>query len=179
MIDNMEIFLDEETADLTFDVKGSMIPLHRCILKSQAKDLYILAGERSVKHMPISDVEPDIFKMMLCTLYGGFILPEEWQQHSKVLLEAADKYAFDNVKEEADMWYAKSLKFTVDNVIDELLEADGKGYTAVREAAMQFIVENGKEIVMSESFDRLYESKSLVKEVMAAIADDRKRKRED
>jgi hypothetical protein len=83
------------------------------------------------------------------------------------------------VKEEADMWYAKSLKFTVDNVIDELLEADGKGYTAVREAAMQFIVENGKEIVMSESFDRLYESKSLVKEVMAAIADDRKRKRED
>lgn len=49
----------------------------------------------------------------------------------------------------------------------------------MREAALQFIVENGKEVVASESFDRLYESKSLMKEVMTAIADDRKRKRED
>lgn len=105
-IDNMEIFLDEETSDLMFDVRGSMIPTHRCILKSQAKDLYTLAGEcGSGKHMPISDVEPDIFKMMLRIYFvGGFILPEEWQQHSKVLLEASDKYGLDKVKGEADIW---------------------------------------------------------------------------
>ena len=48
----------------------------------------------------------------------------------------------------------------------------------MRKAALQFIVENEKEIVTSESFDQLNGSKPLVKEVMAAIADDRKRKRE-
>jgi aconitase A len=53
----------------------------------------------------------------------------------------------------------------------------------VREAAKKFMLENGKEVVASESFDRLHESKSLVREIMTAAfessSDSEKRRRED
>jgi hypothetical protein len=87
------------------------------------------------------------------------------------------------LKYEAEVWYSKSLKLTVGNVIDEFLKADGNGYDMVREAAKKFMLENGKEVVASESFDRLHESKSLVREIMTAAfessSDSEKRRRED
>jgi hypothetical protein len=39
----------------------------------------------------------------------------------------------------------------------------------VREAAKKFMLENGKEMIESESFDKLYESKSLVREIMTLL----------
>jgi hypothetical protein len=111
-------------------------------------------------------------------LYGGYVLPE----HSDAILKAAAKWGFDKLKSEAEIWYSKSLKLTVGNVIDEFLKADGNGYDMVREAAKKFMLENGKEMIESESFDKLYESKSLVKEIMKAAFDSsesKKRRRED
>jgi hypothetical protein len=115
---------------------------------------------------------------MLRSLYGGCILPDEWNEYSWSILKAASKYGFIKLKSEAEMWYIKSCEFTVDNVIDEFLKADGSHFTLVREAAKEFMAEHGQEIIASESFDRLYESKSLMKEVMTAVAQNKnKRKR--
>jgi hypothetical protein len=175
------IFLDEETSDLAFDVKGQIVVAHKCLIKSQSEELYTMCEAFSkTKPMPITDVEPAVFKVMLATFYGKHITPEEWKAKSEALLKAAGKYGFNEVKYEAEVWYTNSLNLTVENVIDEFLNADGNNFALVREAALKFIAEHGKEITAADSFMRLYESVPLMKEVLAAVADkSKKRKRDD
>jgi hypothetical protein len=175
----MDIFLDNETANIKFVVKGANVVAHKCIIKSQAKELYVMCESYSeAKTMMITDVEWEIFEMMLRTLYGGPISPHEWQKNSEAILAASSKYGFVNLKLEAEVWYAKSLQLTVDNVIDEFLKADGNNCAKVRAAAKEFMAENGEEIVASESFDKLRESLPLMREVMTAIIQrSKKRKR--
>lgn len=178
---NMKIFLDEETADIAFNLKGELIHAHKSIIKAQAEDLYVMCDENTdTRPLLINDVDPGVFKVMLRSLYGGFILPEEWVDHSEAFLFAAGKYGFSTVRSEAEVWYSKSIKFTVDNAVDEFLKADGNSCNVVRDAAKKFIVEHAKEIVESESFARLHESLPLMKEVVSAVADSgTKRKRND
>jgi hypothetical protein len=178
---NMKIFLDEETADIAFNLKGELIHAHKSIIKAQAEDLYVICDENTeTKPLLINDVDPGVFKVMTRSLYGGFILPEEWVDHSEAFLFAAGKYGFSTVRSEAEAWYSKSLKFTVDNAVDEFLKADGNSCNLLRDAAKKFIVEHAKEIVESESFARLHESLPLMKEVMSAVADSgTKRKHHD
>eukprot|EP00956_Cyclotella_meneghiniana_P024024 scaffold47882_cov61-Cyclotella_meneghiniana.AAC.3 len=175
---NMDIFLDDETSDVAFDVKGQIIVAHKCIIKAQAKDLYVLC-EASSKSNPmlVNDIEHEVFEMMLRPLYGGCISVDELKKHSGSILKAAGKYGFNRLKSEAELCYAKSLKFSVENVIDEFLSADGNDWRVVREKAKQFMAEHGEEILESPSFVRLHESLPLMKEVMCAAFKSKKRKR--
>ena len=172
---------DQETADVVFDLQGEIMVAHKCIIKSNAKDIYVMCeGYNNESPMPITDVDKDIFNIMLTSLYGGEVFPEEWKKHSEAILKAASKYGFDTLKSEAEVWCAKSLKFTVDNVISKFMEADGNGHALVKAAAKKFIMENGKDVVASESFELLHESLPLMREVVAASFDNnKKRKRED
>eukprot|EP00956_Cyclotella_meneghiniana_P038522 scaffold155476_cov20-Cyclotella_meneghiniana.AAC.2 len=179
--DNMNIFKDDETSDLAFDLKGEIILAHKCIIKSKAKDFYVMCeGYNQTSPMPIMDVAIDIFEIMLKSLYGGDVYPEEWNEHSEAILKAASKYGFTALESEADVWCAKSLNFTVDNVISKFMEADGNNHARVKAAAKEFIMDHKEEVVASESLNRLYESKELTIEVMQALAseDGKKRKRE-
>eukprot|EP00956_Cyclotella_meneghiniana_P004957 scaffold6105_cov23-Cyclotella_meneghiniana.AAC.1 len=179
--DNMDIFQDDETSDVAFDLKGDVIVAHKGIIKSKASDFYVMCeGYSKTSPMTITDVDKDIFQIMLASLYGGEVYPEEWKKHSESILKAASKYGFSTLKSEAELWYSMSLKFTVDNVISKFMEADGNGYALVKAAAKKFIMEHGEEVVGSESFDLLHESKELSREVMAAsFQNSKKRKRED
>jgi len=171
---------DDETSDVAFDLQGEIMVAHKCIIKSNAKDFYVMCeGYSKSSPMIIADVDKVIFGILIRSLYGGGVFPEEWQKYSEPILEAASKYGFDTLKSEAEVWYSKSLKFTVDNVIEKFMEADGKNYSLVKAAAKQFIMNHGKEVVASESFNSLYESKELMREVMTAAFDNsKKRKRE-
>ena len=83
----------------------------------------------------------------------------------------ACKYGFNKLKSEA--------QFTVENVIDVFLKADGNNCVILREAAKKYMSEHGEEMLESESFDRLRESGSLWKEVMAAVIRSNKKGRTD
>jgi hypothetical protein len=130
--------------------------------------------------MPINDVEPAVFETMLATFHGKYIAPEIWKANSEALLKASGKYGFSKVKSEAEVWYTSSLHLTVENVIDEFLKADGNNFACVREATLKFIAKHGEEVTSTDSFARLHESLPLMKEVMAAVAQNsKKRKRND
>ena len=96
-------------------------------------------------------------------------------------MDAAGKYGFTNLKSAAEAWHVKDLKqnFTVDNVVDELLYAEGKNCPLLKKAAMDFIVEHGEEVIMSVSYEKLYESPLLCKEVMKAFAVSSKKREHD
>jgi hypothetical protein len=59
---------------------------------------------------------------------------------------------------------------TVDNVVDELLYADGNGHALMKKFAIDFIVSNVDKVLSSDSFGELYKSDRLVKEVMSAMS---------
>eukprot|EP00956_Cyclotella_meneghiniana_P024574 scaffold49508_cov47-Cyclotella_meneghiniana.AAC.7 len=170
--DNMEVFLDDETSDIAFQVKGRNVVAHKSIIKAHAKDFFVMCEGSTVESpMLINDVNPDVFEMMLHSLYGGFIPPNEWQRNSESILDAACKYGFNRLKSEAEVWYLKYVEFTVDNVIDVFLKADGNNCAILREAAKEHMAENGAEVVASESFVKLHESLPLMREVMTAALD--------
>jgi hypothetical protein len=149
------VFCDDETSDVAFHVKGKVFIAHKGILKAQANEFYEMCeGNDKENPMIISGVDEDVFRIMLYSLYGGGVCPEDLQEHSASILKASSKYGFKRLKEEAEAWHAKSIKFTVDNAVDEFMKADGSNYLIVRDAAKKFILEHGKEIVASESFTR-------------------------
>lgn len=165
------LFLDEESADVAFKVKGSTIYAHKSILKAQASELLELVQPfNKVTHMPIDDVDADAFKVMLKYVYSQNILTNEWREHSKVILEASGKYGFTHLKIEAEDWLVKNSELTVDNAIAELLYADGIHCILLKKTVMEFIMENGEAIMESLTYQRLSESPKLMKEVMIQFA---------
>jgi hypothetical protein len=169
-----------ETADVSFKVGRRVIYAHKSILKAMTPELYELAThfDKDIR-MPIKGVDPEIFTLMLKYVNGRAILPTDWTEHSKQILEASGKYGFGPLKVEAEAWHTKQLKLTVDNAVDELLYADGTLCLGLKKAVMDFIVNNGKSVIASPSFAKLKESTELMTEVMLELAESnesRKRK---
>ena len=159
-----------EQKPIAFKVKGNTIYAHKSILKAQASEfLELVQPFNKVTHMPIDDVDADIFKVMLKYVYGQNILTNEWREHSKVILEASGKYGFTHLKIEAEDWLVKNSELTVDNAIAELLYADGIHCILLKKIVMEFM-ENGEAIMDSPTYENLSQSPKLMKEVMTAFA---------
>ncbi|KAL7514503.1 hypothetical protein ACHAXN_011792, partial [Cyclotella atomus] len=103
----------------------------------------------------------------------------------ETILKDAGKYGFVNVKSEAEAWYIRFLKLDINNVINNLLNADANDLPLVKDAAIKLILENPDEVVASESYAQLNKSMPLMKEVMTAMAkhskqlSDKKQKRDE
>jgi hypothetical protein len=176
------LFLDKESADVAFKVKCRVLHAHKAILKAQTPELVELAEPYDLTSpIPIKDVKPEIFEMMLKSVYGKPISVAEWKENSKEILDASGKYGFIQLKSNAEAWHVKNLKakLTVDNAIDELLYADGKSCLLLKKAVMDFIIDNGEEVLESDSYEKLDESSQLRKEVMKAAFTSSKRKRDE
>ena len=75
-----------------------------------------------------------------------------------------------NLKIEAEAWYVKHLKITKDNVVDTLVYADEKNYFLLKEVATNFVLNNANEVLASESFEDIPESKIFVREIISLAA---------
>eukprot|EP00984_Skeletonema_dohrnii_P007006 scaffold2495_cov116-Skeletonema_dohrnii-CCMP3373.AAC.1 len=114
-----EKFLDEETADVCFEVSSSEIEEDRSKRSRSSTSFYahsqilnicapMLASlfesneDRSVKAASITDVSPDIFRHMLFYVYGGSVPEEDLKAHATGIIDAAEKYTIVNLKLEAE-----------------------------------------------------------------------------
>ena len=147
------MFNDEGMADVAFEVKGIVLYAHRAILRACAPELFELIEEFDIENkMPINDVEPYTFGIMLEYVYGKRILADDWKDHSKSILDASGKYGLSALRLEAEAWHVKNLDLSVDGAIDELLYADGNHCLLLKKAVIDFIVENGQAVIASSSF---------------------------
>ena len=126
------------------------------------------SGGDNVTAVPITDVKPDIFHHLLYYLYGGKVSDEELKANAKDLIDAADKFGIMNLKLEAEVCYVKSTTLTIDNILDNLLYADSKNCALLKETVMDFIVENGENIMDKVSSDTVHGS--VVTDLLAAMA---------
>ena len=119
----LELFLDEETADVVFDFevggeqteKGAdraVITIaefhaHRPILQKCAPTLYEMCGksEGGITTVSITDVKPKTFKHMLYYAYGGKISDKDLKHNAKDIINACDKYGVVHLKLEAEAAY--------------------------------------------------------------------------
>ena len=53
------------------------------------------------------------------------------------------------------------MNLTVENVVQELLDSDEHGLTALKENAIEFILNNAVEVIQSPSWPMVYESPAL------------------
>ena len=170
--DIFKLFGEDSTADMAFSVGGRMIFGHRLILKVRAPELFQLAEQFDVDTpMPINDVDPELFEMMLKHLYGKSISSYYWRKHSKQILEASDKYGFSELNLEAEAQHILFMTLTAENAVDELLYADGHHCMDLKKAVIEYIVQNGKTVIASASFPKLAESPELMTEVMRQFAE--------
>jgi hypothetical protein len=179
-------FMDEESADVIFAVgsgsqpgrdsckKAKITPAkfyaHRLVLQDGAPILSELCKPSGgiLTAVPVTDVKPDIFRHMLYYMYGGKLSDEELKESAKDLIDASNKYGAVSLKLEAEAYYVKSTKLTIDNILDNLLYADSKNCALLKEAAMDFLVENWNAAINKVSFDDV--PGSMMKDLLAAMA---------
>mmetsp|Transcript_15269 Transcript_15269/g.32310 ORF Transcript_15269/g.32310 Transcript_15269/m.32310 type:complete len:418 (-) Transcript_15269:1410-2663(-) len=121
---------------------------HHLILQDCAPALaQICKSAKKLSPVRITDARPDIFRQMLYYVYGGTLTEEEMKANAKDIIDIADKYGVVNLKLEAEACYASSIMLTVDNMLENLLYADAKNCALLKEVVMDFVVQNGKDII--------------------------------
>ena len=108
--------------------------------------------EGEVASVPITDVKPGVFRILLWYVYGGSVAEEGLKHHAKDIIDAADKYGVINLKLEAEAAYVESTKITVGNAMDNLLYADAKNCALLKEAVIDILADNGREVISKVSF---------------------------
>ena len=158
-------FMDEGSSDIVFEVGEESARNTR----KKAKTTTTLYGHRFIMHcassvfdeqcksgedvVSVTDVKPEIFRHLLYYIYGGKISEEDMKENAKDIIDAADKYGIVGLKLEAEAALVTSTTISFDNAIDNLLYADGKNCALLKEAAMDFIAENGTEAMAKLSFN--------------------------
>ena len=164
-VQNMQqLFLDEDTADMSFQVQTQVFYAHKLVFKVCAKGSILATlcedcDESSPA--PISDVDPRVFRHMLCHVYGGYISASEWKDCSKDLIEAADKYGLSNLKIEAEGWYVKHLNFAPGDAVEALTYSTDMNCFLLKEAAINFIMANANEVLATLLMKRTNVSEDL------------------
>ena len=92
----------------------------------------------------------------------------DWNNDAKKFIDAAQKYAIADLKVEAEAWHVTYFTLAVDNAIEALLYA-GDGLSSLRDAAMNFILNNAKEVITSDSFENGNMTKAITNEILVAI----------
>ena len=172
----LKILSDQDTADISFNIKGRLTNVHLAILKSVAPDFVRtlnLDEHNNSEHVHIEDIDPDIFETMIEFIYGGIIYITD-HHTAKTIIDAADKYGVGNLKIEAEKKYIDYIDFTAENIVDELLYADAKNCMLIKKAAMEFLMDNMGDIVKTTSLKRLYQSESVTNELMLSVSKRRK-----
>ena len=180
----LNLFNNQDSADVVFEVceqrkrsndrkraKASThtFHAHRFILQHYSTELAALcATSEGMTPAIVDDVKPEVFRHLLCYVYGGEIGEEDFVQHAKDLIKTADKYGVANLKLEAEVWYVQSTKITIENVIDNLLYADAMNCALLKEALMDFMVEKKVEVMHRVSFDDV--PGHICKDLLAAMA---------
>lgn len=175
LVQNMgDLFLDEATADVVFAVveggETTNFHAHRLLLRST--NLFNVCDSSSYPTpVVISRVDPKVFKLMLCYIYGGTIAISEWKLYSKELIDAADFYGVINLKLMAEAKYVMNTTISTDNALELLVYADSKQCAHLKEAVMDFIVQNKNEVLKRVASSRsVPESSTMFTDLLAAMA---------
>ena len=181
------MFMDEKSADIMLhvlvednmrsdsqivlkpNISLSTFPAHQFILQRCSTTLGDLCESAIDKTSPIqiTGVSPDIFRLLLFYMYGGQVANDRLEIHAMEIIDAADKYGVTALKLEAESCFVATTTITTNNVLELLLYADSKNCALLKEAAMDFIVENASEVLTKVSLKDI--PAGLYSDLLAAV----------
>ena len=100
-------------------------------------------------------------------MYGGKVSDDDMKSHAKELVDAADRYGVSSLKLEAEASIVEDTNITMDNVMELLLYSDSKNCALLKEAAMDFLVENKADVIEELSFTDI--PGTLIRDVLATV----------
>ena len=180
----LRLFMDEESANIVFEVGGqrgknneekvakiepTVFHAHRLILQKSPTTLAELCGSAGDQITPIqvNDVSPDIFSHLLRYIYDGKVSEEDMKAQAKEIIKAADRVGIAILKLEAEACFLEATIFTLENVVDHLLYADSKNCALLKEAAVDFMLENKVEVLKKVSMQDI--PGGLFTDLLAAV----------
>jgi hypothetical protein len=90
------------------------------------------------------------------------------KSHAKEIIDAANRYGVATLKLEAEAFLVEGTTFSLENVMEHLIYADSMNCALLKEAAMDFIVENKIKVLEKISFDDA--PGNLTRDLLAAVA---------
>jgi hypothetical protein len=189
------MFMDEESADVAFEVPGKVtgggryaemrdddsstttFHAHRFILRRCSTALGELCGSTgggTTTPIRIAGVSPDIFRHLLYYMYGGKVAEDDMKSNARDLIDAADRFGVTSLKLEAEACYVDSTAIATDNVMELLLHADSRNCALLKEAVMDFVLENAAEVL--ETVPLKDAPGGLIADVLAAVVRGRDKK---
>jgi hypothetical protein len=85
-------------------------------------------------------------------IYGGKLSDDDMKSHAKEIIDAADRFGVSSLKMEAEACFVDGTDFTIENVMEHLFYAESKNCALLKEASMDYIVENKAEVIEKLSF---------------------------
>mmetsp|Transcript_3585 Transcript_3585/g.7471 ORF Transcript_3585/g.7471 Transcript_3585/m.7471 type:complete len:358 (+) Transcript_3585:55-1128(+) len=170
----LQLFSDEKTADVVFEVDGEKFYAHWLILRACAPALAEYCGEEDGSGMtsvPVADVEPGIFRHVLYYVYGGNVPDKAFSEHAKDIIDAADRLGVGNLKVDAEGWYVKLTPITLSNFAENLYFSDTKNCALLKEKVMDFLVRHEVEALDYLSKNQgVPQSESMLPDILTALA---------
>jgi hypothetical protein len=117
----------------------------------------------------ITDVSPEVFRHLLYSAYGVTISDEDMKKQTKEIIDAANRYGVVNLKLEAEACFVKDTVFSLENVMEQLLYADSMNCALLKEAAMDYLIENSAAVMDNISFNDLL-TPTLMRDVFAVVS---------
>jgi predicted amino acid-binding ACT domain protein len=182
-----QMIMDENFGDISFAVGGEqkknstkkvaktapvMFHAHRDILSECLTGVLADICRSSVMSsspIKITDVSPEVFCHLLHSAYGVKVSEEDMKSQTKEIIDAANRYGVVNLKLEAEAYFVGNTIFTLENVMEHLLYAESMNCALLKEAAMDFIIENSAEIMDKISINDLL-TPTLMRDVLAAVS---------
>jgi hypothetical protein len=179
------MFMDEEPSDVVFEVGGQRgkdnaekvartAPVafyaHRFILRKCSSALADMCGPvgEGMIPIPIDNVSPEIFRLLLNYIYGGSVSSDDMREHTKEIIDAADRFGVANLKLEAEAHFVQATSFRLENMMEHLIYAESKNCALLKEAVMDFIVENKNEVLNTIYFNGVVAPEIMIRDVLAA-----------
>ena len=175
---------DADSADITFEIGDGdgtktrsrqgdhqLFYAHKTILSARSPALSSLADDfTSGAPIPITDVHPDLFRMLLRFIYGGEVPPNDTlRKDARAIVRAADRFGCTGLNLAAEAELAMD-GITKENAAELILFADGTNCAMLKEAAMEYFVANAQDVMASDGYREVTESNKIMAEMMAAMA---------
>lgn len=194
----MKLLKNGDDSDISFKVGDVAIPAHKLILKSNAPILHSFCTEieGGPSLVDINDTTPEIFRILLHYVYGGDDAkalymwheisadeekaaqqdenkPNSLERINKLgmdIIEAANRYGVVGLKLAVEADLVEQYVVNMNNAVEWILFADAMTCPLLQEYATSYFSDMIKDILSSESAEKLKTSPRLMSELMIAIS---------
>ena len=109
--------------------------------------------ELKTRKVVIQDIQPEIFKELLHYIYSGRCSTPFTEITVQPLFVAADKYDIKDLKEDCVRYLLPCVN--TKNAVEIMIWADLQSIDKLKEATLECVVHNGKEICQQEEWEKL------------------------